>query len=235
MSSYRGPEVYRPPPERRCNHDTDASAGVWALGCIFLEVLAWYFQPTGCTPQGFHYSRVQTIREDGGTEAKDLTSARFWALDCRARPVLHPSVKQWSIDIKVLAESSKWLFDVPNHVERLLSIRSEARFTASDFGKILQYSLVLKKLALGDSLSPFAVLNGGLLPKADFSLDVLGGFPTITDVQQMETAQTRSVSISHPLSCEILCEQSARTAKGPGLWKSGKWTRDEVRNRCYEH
>lgn len=235
VSSRRGTEIYRAPPQRRCNHDTDASADMWALGCVFLEVLAWYFQPTGYTPRGFHHSRVQTIREYGGTAAEDLASARFWALDGKERPILHTLVGQWLSDIKGLAKSSEWLLDVPYHVERLLSIRADARFTASELQTILQHGLALTKMALGDSTRPYAILDGRPLPKADFSLDVMGGSPTITHVQQAETAQTRRVSISNPMSCRKLSGQLARTQTKPSLRKSGKWTQDEVRSQYLEH
>ena len=229
-SSRRGTEIYRAPPQKRCNDDTDASADMWALGCIFLEVMAWYFQPTGYTPLAFHHSRVQTIREHGETAAENLASARFWALDSRERPILHPSVVQQLINIKDLAKCSEWLLDVSYHAERLLSIRAEARFRASELETILQHGLALKKRALGDSTSSYAILNGEVLPKADFLLDVMGDSSTITHVQQDETTRRRRVLVSNALSCEKSAEQIAQTQERPSLRKSGKWGRNEIRS-----
>ncbi|KAI4162147.1 MAG: hypothetical protein LQ342_004165 [Letrouitia transgressa] len=231
MSLHRGTEIYRAPPSRRPNHVTNASADMWALGCIFLEVLAWYFQPTGYTIRGFHHSRVQTIRENGDTAVEDLTSAKFWALDGRERPIIHPSVGEWLNDIKDLAKSSEWLLDVPYHVEKLLSIEAEARFTASDLETILQHGLALKKAALGDSGAPYAILNGRPLPKANFLLDLMGGSLKCTYVQQAETVQTQKGSASSILPCIKSPGQLERTARMPSLRKKGKWTQNQVRNQ----
>ena len=223
-SSRGGTEVYRAPPQRRCNHDTDASADMWALGCIFLEVMAWYFQPTGYTPLAFHHSRVQTIREYGDTAAEDLASARFWSLDSRERPILHPSVIQQLSNIKDLAKSSEWLLDVSYHVERLLSIRAEARYRASELETILQHGLALKNMALGNSPSSYAILNGEPLPKADFLLDVMGNSLTITYVQQDETTRRQKALVSNS------AEQIAQTQERSSLRKSRKWGRNEMRS-----
>lgn len=235
VSSPSGTGMYLAPPQH-CKHENNPSADMWALGCTFLEVLAWYFHPTGYTPRGFHHSRVQTIREHGDTAAEYLASARFWALDGREQPILHPSAEQCLNDIKGVAKSSQWLLDVPYHVERLLSIRAEARFRASELQTILQHGLALKKMALGDSTGPYAILDGRPLPKADFSLDMMGDSSTVTPVQQAGTAQTRGVSISNPLPCRNLSGlELARTQKMPSLKKSGKGTRDELRSQYLEH
>lgn len=226
----RGTEIYRAPPQRRCNHDTDASADMWALGCVYLEVMAWYFQPTGYTPLAFHHSRVQTIRENGDTATEDLASARFWTWDSRKRPILHPSVVQQLSNIKDLAKSSEWLLDVSYHVERLLSIRVEDRFRATELETILQHGLALKKLALGDSTSSYAILKGEALPKANFLLDVMGGSSTITYVQQDETTRRRRVSVSEAMSGETPAWQRAQTQERPSLRESGKWGRNELRS-----
>lgn len=163
-----GTAMYAPPPHGGTVSD-GAAGDMWALGCIFLELLAWYLRPPGYTALSFQQSRVQTIRSDQN-ESEEVSSSSFWTTDAVMRPCLHPAVRELLDTIKQLAMRSEWLLDIPHYIERLLCLKTETRMIANDLSVVLQHGMRLKKLAFGNDTAPFVIADGkSLLSKVEAS------------------------------------------------------------------
>lgn len=226
MALHRGIKVYQAPPSRRSNHVANISADAWALLCDYLEVLGWYFLPTGYTIPGSQHNRVQIIRENGDTMTKNL-SVRFWALDSRERRMIHPLVMPWLKYIKDHATRFQWLLTAPHRLKTLPSITTEV----SDLLMILQLRVAFALETLEGSTGSCTVVDVTPSSKANLSPDLPGSSLKNTCVQQAETGQTGRGSTSKILPRINSSRRLERTARRPSLRKKGRWTENQVRDQ----
>lgn len=123
-----GSETYDSP-DRELDKRTSRKTDIWALGCVFLELMLWCFEP-GFAVDNFSEQRVADIDDE---ERENSTSDKFWqkfkqGLDCRLKPCVEEKLVYLSGQCEGKSQMGNWL----ECIKRMLQISSDVRIKASD-------------------------------------------------------------------------------------------------------